>query len=173
MKQSPHRSGFTLIELVVVIMIMSVLAGALVPRVTDRMTSARDNRRLQDIRTIRDAIEQYYLDKGVYPPADKNAGAGGWDVSHDGDFISSLTESGYLGHVPSDPMNDGTYHYRYYVYDHGSYGCKGDGPYYVLGVRKFESPSTTANSAGYFRCSGRDWSKEFDYVTGGGASLSE
>ncbi len=170
MNRFGSKSGFTLIELVVVILILSVLAGALVPRVTDRMASARDSRRMADMRTIRDAIEQYYVDKQTYPAPKKNGSYGGWDVSHDGNFVPDLVSSGYLREVPSDPLNDKTHHYRYYVYGKGSYGCKGTTPYYVLGIRQFEGDDAKAKNKGFFRCSKRDWSKEFDYVTGGGAS---
>jgi len=154
MNRFGSKSGFTLIELVVVILILSVLAGALVPRVTDRMASARDSRRMADMRTIRDAIEQYYVDKQTYPAPKKNGSYGGWDVSHDGNFVPDLVSSGYLREVPSDPLNDKTHHYRYYV----------------LGIRQFEGDDAKAKNKGFFRCSKRDWSKEFDYVTGGGAS---
>jgi len=168
-KLSP-RAGFTLIELVVVILILAVLAGALVPRVTNRLSSARDARRLQDAQAVRDAIEQYFLDKGVYPPAKQNAGFGGWDVSHDGDFVPELVATGYLREAPKDPLNDDTYHYRYYVYPKDSYGCKGTGPFYILGVRTFETQDFKTKNPGYFKCAQRNWSTEFAYVTGGGAS---
>ncbi len=168
--QRHPRGGFSLIELVVVILILSVLAGALVPRVTDRMAAARDARRMQDVSTIRDAVEQYHLDKGAYPPPVNNAAFGGWDVSQDGNFITELVETGYLREPPTDPINDDTYHYRYYVYPQGSGGCVSDGPFYVLGIRNFETEDARTKNQGYFKCSTRDWGLEFDWVTGGGAS---
>ncbi len=164
------RRGFTLIELVIVISVLAILSGVLVPRVANHMKSARDARRLADIKTIRNAIEQYYLDKGDFPRANANSAYGGWDVSHDGNFITALREHGYLEEMPSDPINDGTYHYRYYVYNQGDYDCKGTGKYYVLGIRNFESSDFAKKNRGFFKCADRDWSTEFVYVTGGGAS---
>lgn len=173
MHRQSERSGFTLIELVVVISILAILSGVLVPRVKDHMQAARDARRLADIKTIRNAIEQHYQDKGTYPVANTNSSYGGWDVSHDGDFISTLVEAGYLSEAPADPINDATFHYRYYVYDAGSYGCGGEGKFYVLGIRNFETAEFAAKNKGFFKCASRDWNNEFAYVTGGGASLQK
>ena len=169
---SPNtRRAFTLIELVVVISILAILSGVLVPRVSNHLKAARDARRLSDIKAVRSAVEQYYLDHGSYPTANANSSYGGWDVSSDGDFIRALRDSGYLDEDAVDPINDGTFHYRYYVYAKNSYGCQGAGEFYVLGIRNFESPDYAAKNKGYFACSGRDWNAEFAFVTGGGANL--
>ena len=167
------RRGFTLVELVVVISILAILSGVLVPRVSKHIQSSRDARRLADVKTIRNAVEQYYMDKGAYPAADRNSSYGGWDVSHDGDFITTLRNDGYLEEMPEDPINDEGFHYRYYVYDQGTYGCKGTTRFYVLGIKAFENASFAAKNKGFFKCANRDWSTEFAYVTGGGASYSE
>jgi type II secretion system protein G len=169
--RASSRRGFTLIELVIVISILAILAGILVPRVTNHMQGARDARRLADVKAIRSAVEQFYMDRGVFPAANTNGSYGGWDVSHDGDFIQELLNYGYLDEVPADPLNDATYHYRYYVYNAGSYGCQGTTKFFVLGVRNFESPEFAAKNRGFFKCASRDWSDEFAYVTGGGASF--
>ncbi len=166
-----YARGFTLIELVVVISILAILSGVLVPRVTSHLKSARDARRLADIKAVRGAIEQYYLDKGSYPAANANSSYGGWDVSSDGDFIRVLRDQGYLDEDGTDPINDATFHYRYYVYAKGSYGCVGNADFYVLGIRSFESGDFASKNKGYFQCTGRNWNDEFAYVTGGGASL--
>lgn len=168
-----NRHGFTLIELVVVISILAILAGALIPRVTSHMAETRDARRLADIRAVQQAIEMYYVDRFAYPPAKENARAGGWDVSNDKDFIPELVKTGYLPEAPRDPTNDDTYHYRYYVYDRGTGGCKGDGKFYVLGVKAFETATFAEKNKGQFKCSDRDWSAELAFVCGGGARLKK
>ena len=164
------RRGFSLIELVVVLSVLAILSGVLVPRVTTHMKSARDARRLADIKTIRNAVEQFYMDKGEYPAPAPNSLFGGWDASHDGNFIPTLVQEGYLAEELADPINDGTYHYRYFVYEPGTYSCEGDSPFYVLGIKHFESSEFAAKNRGFFRCSGRNWSNEFAYVTGGGTA---
>src|SRR5262245_37668671 len=164
------QRGFTLIELVVVISILAILSGVLVPRVSNHLKAARDARRLADIKAVRSAVEQYYLDKGHYPAANANSAFGGWDVSSDGDFIRVLRDEGYLDEDAQDPINDATFHYRYYVYTQGSYGCTGTSDFYVLGIRSFESDDFAAKNKGFFTCSGRDWTTEFAFVTGGGTT---
>ena len=164
MNERASRRGFTFIELVVVISILAILAGALIPRVTERMARARDARRLS-------AIEQYYLDHNQYPEANSNPLYGGWDVSHDEDFIRILRDEGYLAEEARDPINDDTYHYRYYFYSRGSYGWKGESEFFVLGVRNFETADFAKHNKGFFKCSGQDWGNEFAYVTGGGAMM--
>lgn len=173
MKNPQRHRGFTLIELIVVISILAILSGVLVPRVTNHMKSARDARRLTDIKAVRNAIESYFMDKGEYPHANANSSYGGWDVSNDGDFIRVLRDKGYLDEEVVDPINDSTYHYRYYVYEKGAYDCGGDTAFYVLGIRNFESAEFAAKNKGFFECTGRNWSNEFAYVTGGGASFKQ
>jgi type II secretion system protein G len=168
--QPALRAGFTLIELVVVVVILAILAAVAVPRFTARLATARDARRLADVKSIQKAIDQYYIDRGAYPAA--SAAVGGWDVSNDAAFITSLTQAGYLAEVPSDPINNATYNYRYFVYPAGSYGCVGAQPFYVIGLTNFETAAYVTKYPGYCRCTGRNWNAEFDYVTGGGASFN-
>ena len=162
--------GFSLLELIIVMSILALIAGAIAPRLSQQLEAARDARRLSDIQVVRGAIEQYFEDKGEYPVANTNGSFGGWDVSHDGNFISVLLAEGYLSELISDPINDNTFHFRYYVFNQGSYGCVGPGKFYVLGIRNFETASFAQKHSGTIACSNRDWGSEFDWVTAGGAS---
>jgi prepilin-type N-terminal cleavage/methylation domain-containing protein len=164
-------AGFSFVELLVVITVLALLAAVAVPRVRDHRRAARDGRRLTDARIPCSAIEQYRADRGHYPAARPNADFGGWDVSHDGGFLEALLEAGYLQAPPHDPIDDATFHYRYYLYDPGAFGCAGSEPYFVLGVRNFETNRYAAKHRGYFACPERDFGSEFAYVTGGGPGL--
>lgn len=161
------RAGFSLIELVVVVLIMTVLAGVVVPRVMERQMLARDARRLADIKGLQEAIEQYFLDTGQFPAADTT----GWNRSTDAGFISVLVDEGYIREPVRDPLNDNTYQYRYRTYAAGQFGCVGTTRYYVLGIRNFENADFAAEHVGYFKCATQDFGTLFDYVTGGGASF--
>ncbi len=61
------QQGFTLIEIMVVIVIMGILAALIVPRVLDRPDQARQVAARQDIAGIMQALKLYRLDNGRYP----------------------------------------------------------------------------------------------------------
>lgn len=61
------RSGFTLVELVVVVLIMGIIAAVAAPRVFDTAGDARKSAALEDLAVIRDVIELYKAKNGEYP----------------------------------------------------------------------------------------------------------
>jgi prepilin-type N-terminal cleavage/methylation domain-containing protein len=158
------RRGFTLIELVIVVAIMVTLAGVIVPVVGDRLKRARDARRLQDLKTVVGAIDNYLYDNGVLPNHDTEAGSGGWDTTQDGSFITQLVSAGYLTEHLRDPLNDATHHYRFYHYPAGFAGIPAD--FYVVGILNFET-TAYAGQTGSWSGPTYDWTTVFAYVAGG------
>lgn len=67
-----HATGFSLIEVMVVVVIIGLLAGAVAIKVTGYMDTAKVNRARADIATIVDAVEAYYVSHSRYP--DNNDG---------------------------------------------------------------------------------------------------
>lgn len=65
------RRGFSLIEVMVVVVIIGMLAGAVAVGVTGYMDTAKTNRAKSDIATIVDAVEAYYLTHSRYPSNDE------------------------------------------------------------------------------------------------------
>lgn len=71
MKRNAHsttkRSGFSLVELVVVVLIMGILAAVAAPKLFDKMSDARESASKQSLAVIRGAIELYLAEEGSYP----------------------------------------------------------------------------------------------------------
>lgn len=71
-RRPPHRrSGFSLVEIMVVVVIIGMLAGAVTLKVTDYMKTARANRARSDIATIVKAVEQFEIQNSRYPDIDE------------------------------------------------------------------------------------------------------
>lgn len=64
-----NRRGFTLIELVVVVLILGIIAAVAAPKMFDTATDARTNSTRQSLAVVRDAIELYRAQNAAYPPA--------------------------------------------------------------------------------------------------------
>jgi general secretion pathway protein G len=65
--RASRQAGFSLIELIVVMVIVAILAGVVAPRIMGRGDDARLTRTLSDIQTIRKAAELMYADVERFP----------------------------------------------------------------------------------------------------------
>ena len=66
-----NQRGFTLIEVLVVIIILGLIAALVVPRITGRLDEAKVEATKIQMRAIKDALEQYKLDNGIYPTTEQ------------------------------------------------------------------------------------------------------
>lgn len=66
-KYQRKEKGFTLIEVLVVLIILGLIAALVVPRITGRVDEAKVETTKIQLRAIKDALEQYKLDNGTYP----------------------------------------------------------------------------------------------------------
>ena len=87
--QRDSRAGFTLIELLIVITLIMILAGMAVVQYQNSVQRAREAVLQTDLLRVRDAIDQYYADKGRYPAS-----------------LDALVSERYMREVPTDPMTD-------------------------------------------------------------------
>ena len=72
---SRRCAGFSFIELMIVVVIIGLLAGAVAMSVGHYTDTARVNRSKSDIATIVNAVEAFYADKGKYPTSEEGLGA--------------------------------------------------------------------------------------------------
>ncbi|MDX2776131.1 prepilin-type N-terminal cleavage/methylation domain-containing protein [Streptomyces caniscabiei] len=165
------RQGFTIVELLIVIVVVAVLAAVSVSALNGTQQRARDTQRVHDMQTIVKALELYKIQTGTYPPVHPTNQISGWEVSsiNPGQFLSALKTSGVVSSVPVDPINNGTtVHgmlYRYTLYPAGSNGCLSSrGAFYVLAVGDVETSAGSLDSSPGFSCS-FPWSG--GWVTGG------
>ena len=66
-KRHPRRRGFTLVELVIVILLLGIIAAIAAPKMFDTATDARTNSTRQSLAVLRTAIELYRAQNGVLP----------------------------------------------------------------------------------------------------------
>jgi len=69
------QSGFSLIEIMVVVVILGILASIVVPKIMNRPDEARIVKAKQDILAIQNALDLYKLDNGIYPSTDQGLAA--------------------------------------------------------------------------------------------------
>ncbi len=94
--------GLTLIELMVVVVILSILAVVIVPRVIDRPDQARVARAQADIAALSAALNLYRLDNATYPTTDQGLQALATRPTSP-PAPNNWAENGYIDRVPADP----------------------------------------------------------------------
>jgi general secretion pathway protein G len=113
MKQNRKKAdaGFTLIELMIVIVIIGILATLLIPRIMERPEEARRIKAKTDIKTIESALKLYKIDTGSYPSSEQGLEAliRKPDTSP---VPKKWREGGYLegDAVPKDPWGNPYYY---------------------------------------------------------------
>jgi prepilin-type N-terminal cleavage/methylation domain-containing protein len=132
-------SGFTIVELLIVIVVIAILVAISVVAYTGIQARANDSRRLSDVAEIRKALALYKADHGNYPPTAPNPGVSTWEISSDPGFLSSLSD--YTnGKVFSPPGTGGLYRYKSFPAGHN--GCPASlGPHYILWVQGMQAQS--------------------------------
>lgn len=86
-RRNRARTGFTLLELIIVIAVIGILATIALPALKNVPIRAAESVLKSNLRTFRDLIDQHHGDKGHYPPS-----------------LQALVDEGYFRVMPRDPM---------------------------------------------------------------------
>ncbi len=89
MRRCPRPTGFTLIELIVVMAVIGILTAVAVPQLTKAPIRAKEAALRENLFTFRLCIDQYYADKGKYP-----------------DSLQTLVSEKYIRIIPRDPFTN-------------------------------------------------------------------
>ncbi len=103
-------AGFTLIEVLIVVVILGILAGIVVVNVMDRPDQARVVAARSDIAAIMNALKLYRLDNGVYPSAEQGLQAL-VKKPESGEVPRNWKSGGYIERLPKDPWGSSDYQY--------------------------------------------------------------
>lgn len=116
-KNTKNNKGFTLIEILIVVMVIGILAGVMlrVINIDDVRKKTRDSQRVADLKKIQTALELYFVDTRSYPNT-----SDAWVSVTAGNIVYDSLISSYINQIPSDPKAStvGNYMYRS---DGGSY----------------------------------------------------
>ena len=120
-----QQAGFTLIEIIVVLVILGILASIVVPNVISRTDQAQIVKAKQDIRAMESALQLYRVDNFQYPSTDQGLQAL-VEKPTTGAEAKNWQAGGYIKKLPKDPwQND---------YQYISPGEKGEFDIYSLGA---------------------------------------
>lgn len=99
-KHARRQSGFTLIEILVVVVILGIMAALVVPKIMSRPDQARVVKAKQDLLALENALDLYKLDNGFYPSNEQGLQALVKKPSSD---PQPNNWHSYIKHLPKDP----------------------------------------------------------------------
>lgn len=102
LKTLRKQGGFTLLELLIVIVIIGILALLIIPNITSAPKKARDTQRKTDLRAVQKGLEEYFVSYNVYPAAVTQLSDG-------------TTGTPIMKSIPTDPNHNATTPYTYTV----------------------------------------------------------
>ena len=110
------RKGFTLVEILIVVIILGILAAIVIPQFTNASEDARQSSLSSQLQTLRSQVELYKLQhRDMYPTTDGTPDASKWSwalltgkTNEDGSSTGTPQLGPYLQQTPANPLNDST-----------------------------------------------------------------
>lgn len=116
------KRGFTLVELLVVVVVLAVLAAIVLPKFMDSGSRSKESAQKSDLKIIRNAVQLFYTDTGYYPSTltdltrDDGTTAKIWNGTAEASLTTTTDYHGpYLQEVPDDPVKNVAF-----TYDHSN-----------------------------------------------------
>lgn len=105
MKFKKVKNGFTLIELMVVIMILGLLAAFVIPNITGKSGEAKQKLVCIQMKSLNESLKMFKIDNGEYPTTEEGLSA--LILNPNPDMYTSYAASGYIEgkNLPKDPWN--------------------------------------------------------------------
>ncbi len=167
----PRKSGFTLIEILVVIAIIGILATVVLVSVNSARKKSRDARRVADLRQIRIALEVFYDDHGYYPQSACGWDCNGYRVSYNATWDALAADLlPYIPTLPKDPINNANTPWNNGGFSY-AYGNVGRSTY----PAQYDLTGQLEDTANPDRCEVKGWRFYFDrgyWCTAFGGSYS-
>lgn len=123
-KQFKKQAGFTLLEVMVVVVILGILASFVVPNLLGNKEKADQQRAITDIVALENALDMYKLDNSVYPTTDQGLDA--LVTKPSSPEPRNYRDGGYIRRLPSDPWGN--------EYQYLSPGDQGNVDVFTLGA---------------------------------------
>ena len=110
MNRNNRQTGFTLLEIIVVVAIIAILAAYIAPKVAGRVDDARISKAKSDIRVLESSLELYKLDNFSYPSTEQGLSA--LITKPSGAELKNWRKGGYIKKLTKDPWGN-DYQYLY------------------------------------------------------------
>lgn len=109
-REEPKQPGFTIVELLIVIVVIGILAAITIVAYNGIQQRARDTQRKSDITTMAKALELYYIDNDSFPPGSGSTSINsGWSTTADSSWPNlETTLKSYVSRLPRDPISTQT-----------------------------------------------------------------
>ncbi len=149
-KKVNKQSGFTLLEVMVVVVILGILASFVVPNLLGNKEKADQQKAITDIVALENALDMYKLDNNVYPTTDQGLDA--LVSKPSSPEPRNYRTGGYIKRLPKDPWGND--------YQYLSPGDKGTIDVFTLGqmVKKAAKAPVPTSATGTCRTSNKvDW----------------